>query len=76
MLNLENIFFFSLISELSAWAFVSKAWASKGSAKLILFFYDKDQDGLLSYDEFLDLIQSKKESDYKKVKKFLIKILT
>ena len=39
-------------------------------AKLILFFYDKDQDGLLSYDEFLDLIQSKKESDYKKVKKF------
>ena len=28
-------------------------------AKFIIFFYDKDQDGLLSFDEFLNLIQSK-----------------
>ena len=40
-------------------------------AKLILFFYDKDQDGLLSYDEFIDLIQSKKATDIKKIKKFV-----
>ena len=40
-------------------------------AKLIIFFYDKDQDGLLSYDEFIDLIQSKKATDIKKIKKFV-----
>ena len=28
-------------------------------AKFIIFFYDKDEDGLLSFDEFLNLIQSK-----------------
>ena len=28
-------------------------------AKLIILFYDKDHDGLLSYDEIIDLIQTK-----------------
>ena len=31
---------------------------SHEEAGLILFFYDKNHDGLLFYDEFIDLIQS------------------
>ena len=38
-------------------------------AKLIILFYDKDHDGLLSYDEIIDLIQTKNYKN-KKIKKF------
>lgn len=39
---------------------------SQEEAKLIFLFYDKDQDGLLSYDELIDLIQSR-NSKFKKL---------
>ena len=40
-------------------------------AKLIILFYDKDHDGLLSYDELIDLIQTKNIKDVKKIKKYV-----
>ena len=44
---------------------------SPEEAKLIIFFYDKDHDGLLSYDEFFDLIQTKDIKNIKKIKNYL-----
>lgn len=44
---------------------------SHEEAGLILFFYDKNHDGLLSYDEFIDLIQSKTSNINKKIIKFI-----
>ena len=41
---------------------------SPEEAKLIILFYDKDHDGMLSYDEIIDLIQTKNYKN-KKIKK-------
>ena len=38
--------------------------------KLIILFYDKDQDGLLSYDELVDLVQTKNLTNRKIRKNF------
>ena len=51
--------------------FKKKINMSPREAILIILFYDKDQDGLLSYDEFVDLIESKNKTN-KRIKKFVL----
>ena len=52
--------------------FKKKINISPREAILIILFYDKYQDGLLSYDEFVDLIESKNKSNNKRIKKFVL----
>ena len=51
--------------------FQKKINISQEEANLIIFFYDKNHDGLLSYDEFVNLIESKNKTNKKIIKKFL-----